>query len=59
MLVRKSHDTNGKHLGESTSVFRRFGSAVGGKTLDRRSFLKRSGLGVGAGAFASSLPLRD
>jgi len=26
------------------------------KTMDRRSFLKRSGLGVGAGAFASTLP---
>ena len=27
-----------------------------GNTLDRRAFLKRSGLTVGAGAFASQLP---
>ena len=27
-----------------------------GKTIDRRAFLKRSGLSVGAGAFAAQLP---
>jgi len=26
------------------------------KTMDRRTFLKRSGIGVGAGAVASQLP---
>jgi len=31
-------------------------SAVMGKTLDRRSFLKRSGIAAGAGAVASQLP---
>ncbi|HPG63242.1 MAG TPA: molybdopterin-dependent oxidoreductase, partial [Casimicrobium sp.] len=39
---------------------RRFGAAGGaplGRTLDRRAFLKRSGVGLGAGAFASQLPL--
>jgi formate dehydrogenase major subunit len=51
MLMRKSTDTT------KSSSMRRFsmGAAVG--TLDRRSFLKRSGLGLGAGAFASQLPL--
>jgi formate dehydrogenase major subunit len=58
MLVRKSHDVDGTRLSDSPkSPLRRFGAAVGGVTLDRRAFLKRSGLGVGAGAFASSLPL--
>ncbi len=58
MLVRKSHDVDGTRLSDSSrSTFRRFGSTLGGVTLDRRAFLKRSGLGVGAGAFASSLPL--
>jgi len=31
-------------------------SGVIGKTMDRRAFLKRSGLSVGVGAFASQLP---
>jgi len=31
-------------------------SGVLGKTIDRRTFLKRSGLAVGTGAFASQLP---
>ena len=56
MLVRKSHDVDGTRLSEPSSM-RRFGSAKPSNTLDRRSFLKRSGLGLGAGAFASHLPL--
>jgi formate dehydrogenase major subunit len=61
MLVRKSHDVDGSCLSATgdapKNVFRRFSSAVGGATLDRRAFLKRSGVGLGAGAFASQLPL--
>ena len=56
MLVRKSHDVDGSRLSEH-STMRRFGGAKPSNTLDRRSFLKRSGLGLGAGAFASQLPL--
>ena len=56
MLVRKSHDVDGTRLSEHSSM-RRFGGAKASSTLDRRSFLKRSGLGLGAGAFASQLPL--
>ena len=56
MLVRKSHDVDGTRLSEHSSM-RRFGRAKASSTLDRRSFLKRSGLGLGAGAFASQLPL--
>jgi formate dehydrogenase major subunit len=61
MLVRKSHGVDGSRLSDTgdapRNVFRRFASAVGGATLDRRAFLKRSGVGLGAGAFASQLPL--
>jgi formate dehydrogenase major subunit len=56
MLVRKSHDVDGTRLSEHSSM-RRFGGVKSSKTLDRRSFLKRSGIGLGAGAFASQLPL--
>ena len=56
MLVRKSHDVDGTRLTDAPSM-RRFGGAKPSNTLDRRSFLKRSGIGLGAGAFASQLPL--
>ena len=56
MLVRKSYDVDGTRLSDHSSM-RRFGGAKPSNTLDRRSFLKRSGLGLGAGAFASQLPL--
>ncbi len=56
MLVRKSHDVDGTRLSEHSSM-RRFGGVKPSNTLDRRSFLKRSGIGLGAGAFASQLPL--
>ena len=41
---------------QATSKLRRSLAGVMGKSLDRRSFLKRSGVAVGAGAFASQLP---
>ena len=56
MLVRKSYDVDGARLSEH-SAMRQFGGSKPSNTLDRRSFLKRSGLGLGAGAFASQLPL--
>jgi formate dehydrogenase major subunit len=56
MLVRKSHDADGKRLSDAPSPMRRFGAALAGVTMDRRTFLRRSGLGLGAGAFASQLP---
>ncbi|MFN3630538.1 MAG: molybdopterin-dependent oxidoreductase, partial [Casimicrobiaceae bacterium] len=57
MLVRKSHDADGKRLSDAPSPMRRFGAALAGATMDRRTFLRRFGLGLGAGAFASQLPL--
>jgi formate dehydrogenase major subunit len=51
MLMRKTSDVG------AASGLRRFSHGAGVATLDRRSFLKRSGLGLGAGAFASQLPL--
>jgi len=58
MLVRKSHDVDGTRLSDQPTM-RRFSAnrAGGANTLDRRAFLKRSGVGLGAGAFASQLPL--
>ncbi len=55
MLVRKSHHVDGTPL--SAPTVRRFSASRQSNTLDRRSFLKRSGIGLGAGAFASQLPL--
>src|SRR5512137_196328 len=52
LLTRKSTEVNARpqsKLGRSLS-------GMLGKTMDRRTFLKRSGVGVGAGAFASQLP---
>ncbi len=51
MLTRKTTATaaNGRSL--RASVARHLGT-----TMDRRAFLKRSGLGVGAGAIAAQLP---
>jgi formate dehydrogenase major subunit len=42
----------------TASVLRGVGSAVG-STMDRRAFLKRSGVGVGAGAVVSGLTLSN
>jgi formate dehydrogenase major subunit len=52
MLVKKSGAQAAGKARLSRSV-----SGFLGNTLDRRAFLKRSGLAAGAGAFASSLPL--
>jgi formate dehydrogenase major subunit len=51
LLTRKSSAVAGMPSRLSRSL-----SGVVGKTMDRRTFLKRSGLTVGAGAFASQLP---
>src|SRR5712691_8176874 len=51
LLTRKSSAVAGMPSRLSRSL-----SGVVGKTMDRRTFLKRSGLTVGAGVFASQLP---
>jgi len=51
LLTRKS-----SAVAEMPSRLSRSLSGAIGKTMDRRTFLKRSGLTVGAGAFASQLP---
>jgi len=53
MLTRKSAGAPA-HL--SSSRLSRSLSGMLAKTIDRRSFLKRSGVAVGAGAFATQLP---
>ncbi|MDB5923397.1 MAG: fdhA, partial [Betaproteobacteria bacterium] len=50
MLTRKSATTS------PTSRLTRNVSALLGKTIDRRTFLKRSGITLGAGAVATQLP---
>ncbi len=58
MLIRTSHDADGARLSAAPrSALRRFGATLAQTTMDRRAFLRRSGLGLGAGAFASQLPL--
>src|SRR5437870_227935 len=52
LLTRKSEGR-----AESRNPLARAMSALGAKTVDRRSFLKGSGITVGAAAFASQLPL--
>jgi len=57
LLTKKSSATAAPH--GASAVQNRLSrglSAVMGKTLDRRAFLKRSGFTVGAGAVASQLP---
>jgi len=51
MLTRKSSG-----VGVAESRLTRTVSSMLGRTVDRRTFLKRSGIGVGAGAVASQLP---
>ena len=57
MLTRKSAGATA-HLssGHAESRLRRGLSGMLAKTLDRRAFLKRSGIAAGAGAFATQLP---
>ncbi|HJT62274.1 MAG TPA: formate dehydrogenase subunit alpha [Burkholderiales bacterium] len=45
-----------KATGQAVAHARLARSAMPGKTIDRRTFLKRSGITVGAGAVASQLP---
>ena len=52
LLTRKSEGRPEAH-----NPLVRAAAALGGKTVDRRSFLKGSGLAAGAAAFASQLPL--
>jgi formate dehydrogenase major subunit len=52
LLTRKSEGR-----AEARNPLARAASALGGKTVDRRTFLKGSGLAAGAAAFASQLPL--
>ena len=42
---------------QAVNPIARAAAALGAKTVDRRSFLKGSGLAAGAAAFASQLPL--
>src|SRR2546430_6200068 len=55
MLTRKSAGAPA-HLSSGNSRLSRSLSGMLAKTIDRRAFLKRSGLAAGAGAFASQLP---
>src|SRR4051794_19770762 len=53
MLLRKTDESSG--IASPRSTLRRL-SLGKGTTMDRRAFLKRSGLAAGVGAFASQLP---
>ena len=56
MLKRRDEKTVAKVLpNHNHSLLSKIGSRLGA-TMDRRAFLKRSGIGVGAGAVAGSLP---
>jgi formate dehydrogenase major subunit len=52
LLTRKSEGR-----AEAHNPLARAATALGGKTVDRRTFLKGSGIAAGAAAFASQLPL--
>jgi formate dehydrogenase major subunit len=56
MLKRRDETTVAKVIpNHNHSLLSKIGSRLGA-TMDRRAFLKRSGIGVGAGAVAGSLP---
>ena len=55
MLLTKTQDGDAKRAGAARPRIRRIAGATT-PTMDRRAFLKRSGLVAGAGAFASQLP---
>ncbi len=55
LLTRKSADVQSPQV-QGASKLRRSLAGLMGKTLDRRSFLKRSGVAAGVGAFAGQLP---
>jgi len=52
LLTRKSQGQ-----AQSVNPLARAAAALGARTVDRRAFLKGTGLGAGAAAFASTLPL--
>ena len=58
LLTKRTNGTTGAAAGSplTASVLRGVGSALG-STMNRRSFLKRSGVGVGAGAVVSGMTL--
>ena len=61
LLTRKSagapaHPSSSSESRLRESRLRRSLSGMLAKTLDRRAFLKRSGVAVGAGAFATQMP---
>ena len=55
MLLTKTQDGVSARAGAARPRLRRLAGAST-PTMDRRAFLKRSGLVAGAGAFASQLP---
>ena len=54
LLTRKSAGETTSHGLLTRSFARRSGAALN-PTIDRRTFMKRAGLGAGVGAFASQL----
>src|SRR3982751_1018950 len=52
LLTRKSETS-----AQSVNPLARAAKALGGRTVDRRTFIKGSGIAAGAAAFASQLPL--
>ena len=55
LLTRKSTSLSGND-GASPSRLTRSVTGMLGRTIDRRTFLRRSGITLGAGAVASQLP---
>src|SRR5438128_4654210 len=56
MLLTSTYPRAAAHLSSGHSRLSRSLSGMRAKTMDRRAFLKRSGVAVGAGAFATQLP---
>ena len=56
LLTRKTTGNDAARAASGAHSLSRSLGSVLNRTIDRRSFLKRSGLGVGAGAFAAQLP---
>src|SRR2546425_3863595 len=56
MLLTRTSAGAPAHLSSGHSRLSRSLSGMLAKTMDRRAFLKRSGVAVGAGAFATQLP---
>ena len=59
LLTRKANGSAAQHNGASALQHGRLAQSLNGvlaKTIDRRTFLKRSGIAAGAGAVAAQLP---